>query len=124
MVFKVIKKVSNIKKPLDESPGAFFTEVIMKYFNDINNRLFKEQEDGSVLEVFSGQRFTAINVYLVETLNVQRYITDSIMIFMGRIQDIQSMLWTASGGAYYQDLKKIEVLNSQIDRANAELKLI
>ena len=96
----------------------------MKYFNDINNRLFKEQEDGSVLEVFSGQRFTAINVYLVETSHVQRYITDSIMIFMGRIQDIQSMLWTASGGAYYQDLKKIEVLNSQIDRANAELKLI
>ena len=96
----------------------------MKYFNDINNRLFKQLEDESVVEVFSGEKQPTVNAYIVETTDLQRYITESIMIFMSRKQEIESMLWTASGGAYFQDLKKIEILNAKIGRANAELKLI
>jgi hypothetical protein len=98
--------------------------VIMKYFNDISNRLFKQLEDESVLEVFSGEKHSAIEVYVVETLDVQLYITEAIMIFMNRRRELKNVLWRLRGGAYYGVLKQVEDLDAQIARANAELKLI
>jgi len=95
----------------------------MKYYNDVHNRLYREEES-VVTEVFTGREVKEIKVYIAETENVQRFITDAILIFMNRRQEIQSMLWSASGGAYYQDLRKIEALTKQIDNANAELKVI
>ena len=95
----------------------------MQYWNDVHNRLYKIDGEATT-EVFSGEPIRSIDHYIRETENPQRFITDAIMIFIARKQEIESMLWSASGGAYYQDLEKIKRLSMQIDNANKELKLL
>ena len=95
----------------------------MQYVNDVHNRLYRIEGD-SAIEVFSGEAIKTIDFYVKETENPQRYITDAIMIFLSRKHEIEGMLWSVSGGAYYQDLQKIEKLSIQIDNANKELKLL
>lgn len=95
----------------------------MQYWNDVHNRLYKI-EDESTVEVFSGQPIKSIDHYIRKTDNPQRFIIDSILIFMERKTRIEEMLWTASGGAYYQDLQKIEDLSKKIENGNKELKLL
>lgn len=95
----------------------------MQYVNDVHNRLYRI-ENNSAVEVFSGEIVKTIDHYVKETEDVQRYITDAIMIFLARKHEIEGMLWSASGGAYYQDLEKIKRLSMQIDNANKELKLL
>ena len=96
----------------------------MKYFNDVHNRLFKEQEDGSILEVFSNRTMSEIGVYYVETADVQSYLTDSILIFMSRRDRVKYRIESKSMPTYYGDVRKLDVLNNKIKRANAELKAI
>lgn len=96
----------------------------MKYFNDVHNRLFKEQEDGSILDVFSNRTMSEIGVYYVETANVQSYLTESILIFMSRRDRVKARIESKSMPTYYGDVRKLDVLNNKIKRANAELKAI
>jgi hypothetical protein len=91
------------------------------YWKDTHNRLFKEAPRNRMYEVFSGATYNAIPTYIQIEENPQQNITEAILIFMRRKEEINSLLWTAFGGAYIQDLDKISTLDKMIERANAEL---
>jgi len=91
------------------------------YWKDVHNRLFKEAPRDRMYEVFSGATYGAIPTHIQIEENPQQNITEAILIFMRRKEEICGMLWTASGGSYYQNLDRIRTLDEMIERANTEL---